>query len=179
VIIGSQTWMAENLKTTKYNDASSIDFGTENALWENNPNGTYSWYDNNIENGETYGALYSWQAVNTGKLCPTGWHVPTNTEWFTLLEFIGGQVGTALKATSGWDNNGNGTDEYGFKALPGGSRNYSYHSFFSKGTLAYWWSSTLIDENMAWFLFVGSGSGSVTTNYSNVNSGFSVRCLKD
>jgi uncharacterized protein (TIGR02145 family) len=179
VVIGNQIWMAENLKTTKFNNTTSINFGIENASWENNTNGTYTWYSNNIDYKETYGALYSWHAVNTGMLCPAGWHVPTNTEWFSLVEYIGGQVGAALKATSGWTNNGNGTDKYGFTALPGGSRNYYDHSFYSIGMNAYWWSSTNISTNTAWSIFVSSGSGSVTTNDLNVNSGFSVRCVKD
>jgi uncharacterized protein (TIGR02145 family) len=178
VIIGAQTWLAKNLTTTTYNDGSIIVYGNENSLWEGT-NGVYTWYNNDIANAEIYGALYNWHAVNTGKLCPTGWHVPSQSDWNTLFQYVGGNVATKLRATSGWDNDGNGTNEYGFNGLPGGYRNIYYHSFYNAGTYGYWWSSTQHSVSEAELWFMSSGSGSITQNYSIFNAGYSVRCLKD
>lgn len=89
VKIGTQTWMVENLKTTKYNDGTSIPLVTDNAVWKSSLSPAYCWYDNDISNKEPYGALYNWFAVNTGKLCPSGWHVPTIDEWSVLEQFLG------------------------------------------------------------------------------------------
>src|SRR6056297_474152 len=155
VIIGDQEWMAENLKTTTYNDGTSIDLVTDDTDWENNTTGAYCWYDNDQANyAETYGALYNWHAVNNGNLCPDGWHVPTDAEWTTLEDYItsDGHIGTegaALKATYGWYDDGNGTDDYGFSALPGGGRHYDY-SFFGEGYFGSWWSSTESSSSIAW-----------------------------
>ncbi len=148
VKIGNQWWMAENLKTTKYNDNSSIPNLTADAAWiaENGTtghNGAYCWlYNDGTTYKPLYGALYNWFAVNTGKLCPTGWHVPSDEEYQTLELFLGmspgryGTVGawsdrgtdqgTQMKSTTGWDvspNNGiNGTNTSGFSGRPGGYR---------------------------------------------------------
>jgi hypothetical protein len=90
VNIGKQVWMAENLKTTKYNDGSTIPLVTENTAWESLTTPAYCWYNNDIANKEVYGALYNLYAVITNKLCPIGWHVPSNKEWTTLAPLPGG-----------------------------------------------------------------------------------------
>src|SRR6056297_2565672 len=144
VQIGDQVWMSENLKTTTYNDGASIDLVTDNTAWQNNTTGAYCWYDNDeAQYADTYGALYNWHAVNTGNLCPDGWHVPTDAEWTALEDYIAsnghsGTEGTALKATSGWNNDRNGTDDYGFTALPGGGRS-SDGAFGVIGGGGTWW----------------------------------------
>ena len=122
VIINGHEWMAGNLMTTKYNDGTEIPLEAEGSVWLYLTTPAYCWYDNDQATyGNTYGALYNWYAVNTGKLCPTGWHVSTDAEWTALTDYVGGYsiAGTRLKATSGWDNSGNRTDDYGFSALPG------------------------------------------------------------
>jgi uncharacterized protein (TIGR02145 family) len=130
--------MVENLKTTKYNDGTSIVLVPDYNAWQNADYGAYCFYDNNNENKSIYGALYNWNAVNSGKLCPPGWHVPTQAEWETLRNFLGSvaTAGAKLKetGTSHWQSPNTGaTDEYGFKALPGGER-YQEGEFNYLGT---------------------------------------------
>jgi uncharacterized protein (TIGR02145 family) len=84
VKIGTQTWMAENLRTTKFSDGTPIPNVTDNAAWGNTATSAYCWYNNDIANATPYGALYNWYTVNSGKLAPTGWHIPTTAEWQTL-----------------------------------------------------------------------------------------------
>ncbi|MBI9069480.1 MAG: PKD domain-containing protein [Salinivirgaceae bacterium] len=181
--IGEQRWMAENLKTTTYNDGTSIDLVSDNTAWENNSTGAYCWLNNDeTQYGETNGALYNWNAVNTGNLCPDGWHVPTNDEWTELKNYIAadghsGNEGTALRATSGWPNDGNGTDDYGFTALPGDMR--FDNGNFSDFNFGYWWGATEFDSTNAWFIgLYGNYAPIYQSNYSK-SSGYSVRCLKD
>ena len=91
VTIGRQTWLVENLRTTKYNDGTLIPLVQDNTAWSNLITPGYCWFDNDeVANKNPYGALYNWYAVNTGKLCPSGWHVPTDTEWTTLIDNLGG-----------------------------------------------------------------------------------------
>lgn len=183
VWIGGLNWMAENLKTTKYNDDVSIDLLTDNTAWANNATGAYCWLDNNeAQNAEIYGALYNWIAVQSGMLCPDGWHVPTDAEWTMLEDYIagGGHSGseaTALKATSGWPSDGNGTDDYGFAALPGDMRfdngNFSDYDF------GYWWTATGYDTDNAWFRGMYGNYSEVYRSQYSKSSGFSVRCVRD
>ncbi|HBH49701.1 MAG TPA: hypothetical protein DDX98_13740 [Bacteroidales bacterium] len=194
VQIGNQIWMAENLKTTKYNDGTEIPLVTENYDWASYNLDTpgYCWYDNDIATyGEKYGALYNWYAVNTGKLCPVGWHVPTDEEWTQLSDYYGGvsNLGGKLKetGTSHWVSPNTGaTNETGFTALPGGSRNIS-GNFGSTGYLGIWWSATEHDTyyNAAWSRYVKNDEGlfynsrSGNTNHIHKGNGFSVRCVKE
>ncbi len=102
VTIGTQVWLTENLKATKYNDGTSIQFVTDNTLWATLSTPAYCWYNNDGGNyKDIYGGLYNWWAVNTGKLCPTGWHVPSDGEWTTLTSTLGGEnvAGAKLKET--------------------------------------------------------------------------------
>ena len=119
--------MTENLRTSKYNDGTPIPNVTSNSDWSSLSTGAWCHYDNDNQHEATYGKLYNWYAVETGKLCPTGWHVPTDAEWTILTDYLtanghSGTEGTALKATSGWNSGGNGTDDYGWLGLPGGTR---------------------------------------------------------
>ena len=122
VTIGTQTWMAENLKVTKYNDGIAIPNVTDNTAWRELTTGALCDYGNTPSNSETYGKLYNWHAVNTGKLCPTGWHVPSDAEWTELTDYLGGTsvAGDKLKETGSthWSNLRTGaTNETGFTAL--------------------------------------------------------------
>ena len=109
VKIGTQTWMVENLKTTKYKDGSVIPLVTDNSAWYNSLTPAYCWYNNDAtSHKDTYGALYNWYAVSTGKLAPDGWHVPTNSEWTILENYVSANLGTsgsvvkALSVTTNW-----------------------------------------------------------------------------
>ena len=184
VTIGTQEWMVENLRTTKYSDGTSIPNVTDYTEWNNLSTGAWSYYDNDEKEGDTYGKLYNWYAVETGKLCPTGWHVPTDTEWTVLTDYLAadghnGTQGTALKATSGWNSSGNGTDNYGWNGLPGGERSYN-SGFDDVGYRGYWWSSSQNDALSAWPRDLYSYSFGYDYSYSNYKeNGFSVRCLRE
>jgi len=182
--IGDQLWLAENLKTTRYNDGDSIPLVTDNTEWSNLTTPGYCWYDNDeMTYGYFYGALYNWYAVNTGKLCPTGWHVPTDDEWTTLVNYLGGEsvAGGKMKETGTvhWSSPNTGaTNESGFTALPGGYRG-DLAAFRNIGTHADWWYSTQSGTTDAWSR---SLSYDVVNSYRNLRDmkyGFSVRCLKD
>lgn len=191
VRIGDQIWMAENLKTSKYNNGVSIPLVTDATEWAGLSTPAYCWYNNDQTTyGDTYGALYNWYTVNTGNLCPAGWHLPTDEEWTILETFVendghSGTEGTALKSTSGWYNSGNGTDDYGFSALPGGKRNSlaerpSWNGMFIYiGNDGNWWSSTEYDSSRAYFRCL-SDYNNIVDCWRNIKSqGFSVRCVKD
>jgi uncharacterized protein (TIGR02145 family) len=183
--IGTQTWLKENLKTTKYKDGTAIQLVTVDQAWSILKTGAYCWYDN-YEAGykNLYGALYNWYAVNTGKLCPAGWHVPTDAEWTTLISYLGGvnTAGDKLKepGTSHWlPPNTGANNSSGFTALPGGYR-YEAGAFEYMGNYGYWWSSTEAATGYAWHWslnYVNTNVGRIS-NYTTQN-GLSVRCLKD
>ena len=185
VEIGDQCWFAENLRTTTYADGSAIPEETDNAAWTGLSTGARCDYDNDASNALTYGRLYNWYAVNNGSgLCPSGWHVPTDGEWTALETYLGanghsGAEGTALKSTTGWLDNGNGTDDFGFSALPGGHRDYSDGLFFGgPGIEGLWWSSSPNDGN-AWTLDLVSISQYFGWFGRSPREGSSVRCLRD
>jgi uncharacterized protein (TIGR02145 family) len=188
VNIGNQIWMAENLRTTRFNDCTQINLVEEN--WGSSDDPAYCWYNNDPTSFmEVYGALYNWSAVNTGKLCPIGWHVPTDEEWTTLSSYLGDEslVGGKLKEIgfAHWiDPNVGATNETGFTALPGGFRYPGVKSGYSEefgyvGQNGLWWSSTEILPTRSWGRdLVYNSSG--LYRYSEIqNDGFSVRCLKD
>ncbi|MDD3567896.1 MAG: FISUMP domain-containing protein [Bacteroidales bacterium] len=189
VTIGEQEWMAENLRTTKYKDDTTIPTGHTDSQWESLTTGAYAIYPHTEIDGlnsdaevlEAYGALYNWFAVETGNLCPTGWHVPTDAEWTALTDYVGGAsvAGTKLKATSGWNSGDNGTDEYGFSALPGGRRNFFDGNFSNVGNFGYWWSSTELDATLAWGRYMRYDTGDVYRIHYSRRDGISVRCIKD
>jgi uncharacterized protein (TIGR02145 family) len=192
VTIGNQIWMAENLKTTLFNDGKPIPQVKGTAEWENLKTPAYCWYDNDRTTyRETYGALYNWYAVNTGKLCPTGWHVPSDAEWKTLTLFLGDSIswtkevsGIKLKEAGNahWAFNDSiaSTNEYGFTALPGGTRTI-YGVFFGIGYEGRWWSSTEDEYNKddAKNREMRYEYGSVTEIQQYKQFGMSVRCIKD
>ncbi|MFO7864147.1 MAG: FISUMP domain-containing protein [Salinivirgaceae bacterium] len=182
VLIGDQVWMAENLKTTTYNDGTAINLVENSLYWENNTNGAYCWYNNDEATyADTHGALYNWYAVNTGNLCPDGWHVPTDEEWTALERFIAsdghnGTEGKALKSTTGWEYNGNGTDNYGFNALPEGARNET-GPFYDFGNNCYWWSATDTTSSSAIKRGLLFDNDRVYKTDGSIRDGVSVRCL--
>ncbi|BDX38831.1 hypothetical protein CYCD_21860 [Tenuifilaceae bacterium CYCD] len=181
VVIGTQVWMKENLKTTHYNDGSDIPNITDAEAWVTQIAGAYCNYNNSSANGTTYGALYNWNAVKTGKLCPTGWHVPSDAEWKTLIDFLGGEsvAGGKLKSITGWNTPNTGaTNENGFTALPGAGR-MDNGAFYSLGDLGVWWSSTEFNTEGAWTRYLVNTNAIVGRGEGDKVDGFSIRCLKD
>jgi len=185
VIIGSQTWLKEDLKVTKYNNGQIIQHITDINGWKSfNPGGAYCWYNNDVGNKSTYGALYNWYAVYTGNLCPEGWHVPTDAEWTILTTYLGIKVaGGKLKetGTSYWAQPNKGADNSsGFTALPGGFRD-NIGSFRSIGYVGHWWSSTQyrFDYNSACYRRMYNTSSDAASYFAPKNIGNSVRCVKD
>ncbi len=183
VTIGTQTWMAENLRTTRFNDGTTIPLITDNDLWAVSNTPAFCWYENDqAVYGNTYGALYNWYAVNSGALCPTGWHIPTIGEWTTLFEYLGGPsvAGGKLKetGTSHWYSPNTGaTNETGFTALPGG---YRYSGTFNRvGDDGCWWNATENSTTYAWFRYISYDGSDVLSGYKDKAIGFSVRCVKD
>jgi uncharacterized protein (TIGR02145 family) len=186
VTIGAQVWMVENLKTTRYTDGTPISFAKDDASWgafsTANASG-YCWYSHDsAKYGSTYGALYNWYAVNTGKLAPTGWHVPTAAEWNTLTTFIGGTAGAGgiLKetGTTHWTGpNAGATNMFGFTALPGGGC-YYYGVSISLGQLAEFWSSTATDAASADYQNLFYNQALTLLTPVAKGSGMSVRCIK-
>jgi uncharacterized protein (TIGR02145 family) len=183
VQIGTQLWMAENLKTTRYKDGTTIPTGLSNAAWSATTNGAYAIYDNNAANNTTYGKLYNWYAVNTGKLAPAGWHVPNDAEWTTLTDYLGGEAvaGDKMKATTLWTPFAGitNTNSSGFAGLPGGTRSVNVPLGNVVGSNGYFWSSTEYDTYYAWYRnLVYNNSNANRYNYYKQN-GFSVRCVRD
>jgi uncharacterized protein (TIGR02145 family) len=194
--IGNQVWMAENLKTTSYNDGTVIPLVTDGATWgtaSTNTSPAYCWYDTTGTgytkyNRETNGALYNWYAIDTlsngnKNVCPTGWHVPTDGEWTTLTTYLGGETvaGGKMKEAglAHWVSPNTGaTNESGFAGLPGGGRSFN-GSFYYIGSFGYWWSSSEDGASSAWLRGLYYGDGSVGRFSGYKGSGFSVRCLRD
>lgn len=177
--IGNQTWTAENLKTTRYNDGTAITNIKDISEWKNNP-GEGGWvsYNNDTANDIVYGKLYNWYAVNTGKLCPNGWHIPTNNEWTELSDYLGNKAGTKMKSTAGWNSNGNGDNSSGFSGLPGGTRNDG-GTFGDFGKYGLFWSSTENNAVGAWFRQLDYSTNNLHSYSSYKKSGFSCRCVLD
>jgi uncharacterized protein (TIGR02145 family) len=190
VKIGNQVWTVENLRVTKYNDGSAIPHIINDAAWDSchyTETGVYCYYNNttNADSIKKFGALYNWYAVNTGKLAPAGWHVPSDSEWSVLTTFLGGDsvAGGKLKEVGAahWlSPNTDATNETGFSALPGGCRDYD-GTFSNVGGRGNWWSATAYNHNASVSCF-----REMYCNYANVDRdrvnnhfGFSVRCVRN
>lgn len=182
VMIGTQVWLKSNLKTTKYNDGVPIPNVTDNVTWSNLTTPAYCWYENNKATyGDVYGALYNGYSVATGKLCPTGWHVPTNQEWTTLIDYLGGSsvAGNKLKeaGTAHWYlPNPGATNESGFTALPSGLRG-GYGVFDLAKGCGTWYSSTFPAPTTAGYFDTYYHSGLVGQGSDNKMGGRAVRCI--
>jgi uncharacterized protein (TIGR02145 family) len=183
VTIGTQIWMAENLRTTKYNDGSLIPNVTNNSGWAGLSTGAYCNYKNTSKTDTiaTFGRLYNWYAVNTGKLAPKGWHVPTDEEWAQLIDYVGDDGGKLKETdTTHWNSpNPEATNETGFTALPGGGRNSFAGAFSSIGDYGYWWSTKGFIPNGAYGMKMFWASSSICMGDYSAGMGCSVRCVKD
>jgi uncharacterized protein (TIGR02145 family) len=184
VVIGSQTWMAENLKTGTFNDGSEIRLVTRDNFWSSTTAPAYCWYNNDHETyGEMYGAMYNWYAVETGKLCPVGWHVPKDREWTQLTDYLGGENEAVDKLKEAgslhWISlNSTATNSSGFTALPNGIRFPFEYTFSDIGFAANWWSSDEViqDKRFAWYRELWT---EIRRDGSLKIFGIGVRCIKD
>ena len=186
VKIGNQIWMGENLKVTKYNDGTAIPLVTDTTAWSDLTTPVYCWHSNDEATYKNpYGALYNWYTVSTDKLCPEGWHVPSDTEWTQLTDYLGGAdvAGGKLKetGTTHWNSpNYGATNESGFTGLPGGHHGFYSGLFYRLGTDGFFWSATEDSSSHAWGRCLRYNVAYVMRNrYSSSWFGFSVRCLKD
>jgi uncharacterized protein (TIGR02145 family) len=181
VTIGTQVWMTKNLDVATYRNGDVIPQVQDKNAWAELTTGAWCYYDNDASNGEKYGKLYNWYAVNDPRgLAPNGYHIPTDAEWTKLTDYLGGEsgAGTKMKSISGWKDNGNGTNTSGFSGLPGGYR-YGDGTFSNIGKNGFWWSSSENSTGIAWNRSLLYFNGYVNRNYLNGQDGFSVRCLRD
>lgn len=202
VKIGNQIWMVENLKTTKYNDGTPIPNVTDNNEWASLTTGAYCNYNNLESNAEVYGRLYNWFAVNTGKLAPAGWHVPTDNDWTILENYliangynydgtrVENKIAKTLCAKTNWklssavgspgeapENN----NTSGFTAFPSGNRSYYNGIFFEIGEYSNWWSTTKYeyDDNGVYGRCLNYIHIDFGRYFYDKENGFSVRLVKD
>ena len=200
VEIGDQCWFAENLRTTVYGNGDAIPTSLTDGEWGSTTSGATAVHGegnsdctnyspdidacDEAQSLSEYGRLYNWYAVDDARgLCPSGWHVPTDGEWTGLEDFItsqgfSGTEGTALKSTYGWYDGGNGTDDFGFSALPGGYRYDSDGLFGGAGNIGSSWSSSPSGGD-AWSHDMFSYGPGIYRNDYGPRNGFSVRCLRD
>lgn len=186
ITIGNQTWMAENLRTTKYRNGEAIPLVTDNTAWLNLTTGACCNYNNDTANISRYGKLYNGYAVTDSRnIAPSGWHVPTDEEWTRLTTYLGSEsvAGGKLKetGTGNWlDHNTGATNESGFSALPGGDRGWG-GSFTYLGYMGNWWCSSVDSDNYTyiWCRRLEYDLSSVIRGVLNKEEGLSVRCVKD
>lgn len=182
--IGGQTWATANLTVTHFRNGEPLPYAMTTEAWEKaGDNGRPAWcyYNNDSANGKKYGKLYNWYAVHDKRgLAPSGWHVPADTEWAKLIDYLGGEsvAGTKMKSTKGWNENGNGTNASGFAALPGGYR-FKNGVFNAIGYFGSWWSSAESYTYSAWFRSIRYDDGGIYRNNYGKQDGFSVRCIRD
>ncbi len=200
VVIGNQEWMAENLRTTTYNDGTPIINKVNNSRWISDYSGAYCWYEHDsAAYADPCGALYNWYAVNTGKLCPKGWRVPSDKDWKTLEGYVdsnfgigdpewdkrgsrGLDAGERLKAINGWGGYGaTGTDEFDLSMLPGGYRTDDNGNFGYYQNLGQWWTSCeeYWDGPYAWVRRIISNDNIIYRFTFSKRMGNSVRCVRD
>jgi uncharacterized protein (TIGR02145 family) len=196
VVLGTQEWMAENLKVTKYNNGTAITFIKDTNQWIYNKSGAYCNYANNDSIGAIYGKLYNWYAVDTKKLCPTGWHSPSESDWTQLSNYLGGETGLGeklreieLKHWLAPDNyTTTATNSSLFSALPGGLRlgemkpdNQNKINFIGLTYSGYWWSTETINysSDKARVFIIDKNNGTYNSSNYLKSSGLSIRCLKD
>jgi len=202
VKIGTQTWMAENLNVTKYNDGTAIPLVTDSATWVNLTTPGMCWYNNDKAKytANKYGAFYNWFTVKSGKISPKGWHVPTDADWNILIDYLkangyscdaathGNKLSKSIaSATNDWTvskkegapgNDVSKNNKSGFSALPVGSRS-SYGVFHILGDGSAWWSSTEDEESKAWNRDLGYNNIDLNTYPGDKKIGLSIRLIKD
>ena len=191
-LIGIHWWMTENLKTTRYNDGSNLPCIKDQYIWLRLKSSAYCYYQNKESYADTFGIMYNWYAVNSSKLCPDGWRVPTDEEWQCLEGFVdtkygigdsvwlnlglrGYDAGQRLKSENGWKPGIDGTNNYGFTALPGGER---LSRFYAGGSSGFWWTSTEASNSSAYYRSLIYSFELIARDTHPKRMGFSVRCIK-
>lgn len=188
--IGAQTWMSSNLRTSRLNNGTQINLVTENSQWEKIDKPGYCWYNNDSIINARFGVLYNYSAVETGLLCPIGWHVPTQDDWNYLIKGFGGlyEAGRKMKGNnraynstipSPWGPNTFSAPPT-FLALPGGLRNaYSDRQFMSADTLAYFWISSSKSNTRHSAIILKLLNDTVFSSYLPKRDGLNIRCVKN
>lgn len=182
--LGTQEWMAENLRTTKYANGNIITNGSGNEFSSGTTNGLWCYYENNNSYNNSYGKLYNWYAVNDSRnLCPTGWHIPSNNEWNILINYLEGYSGAGGKlkeaGTTHWNTpNLNANNESGLTALPGGARTY-LNTNEVMGLRGFYWSSTQWNTTDAYRIELLYSQASAQLAAFPKANGISVRCIKN
>lgn len=184
VKIGSQVWIAENLNVSTFRNGDLIPEARTLEEWVkagNKGQPVWCYYDNDPENGIKFGKLYNGYAVDDPRgLAPEGWRIPEDEDWIILSEFLGGVdfAGDKLKSDNHWQEQGNGNNESGFNALPGGYR-YGDGHFGFIGYFSYWWASGDPDNQYAWGRGLGYSYYDIHRDFLHKNGGFSIRCIKE
>jgi len=199
VVIGMQVWLKQNMRTLRYSNGDSLEFVEEYNKWPQLMEGGCSYYDNDKNNADTFGLLYNYYAVKDSRnICPVGWHVPSVSEWDTLIEYLarsnfgfngdGEDIAKSLASAYGWisDNTTSGTVGHdqqlnnltGFSATPSGHR-VGWGVFGEKGKQAIYWSSSLYYKYAAYYYSISYKYSYLSRNTSTFNSGFAIRCIKD
>jgi uncharacterized protein (TIGR02145 family) len=184
VTIGTQTWTTKNLDVATFRNGDAIPQAKTKEEWvaaDENEQPAWCYYENEAKNGTKYGKLYNWYAVNDARgLAPAGYHIPTDEEWTVLSTFLGGEdvAGKKMKSTSGWNDDGNGTNSSGFSGLPGAGRGNN-GNFGFVGNYGYWWSASEGYGSDAWYRLLNSYNASLNRSSSSKGNGFSVRCVRD
>lgn len=184
VMIGNQTWMAENLKVTHYQNGDLIEHVTDNQQWSERTTGAYCAYQNEPENVNSYGLLYNWYAINDErKIAPEGWRVPTTEDYQILSDYLGSDTESGAKikevGTTHWKSPNAGADNAsGLTALPGGIR-YDDGSFNNKTWNCYFWTATQKTDNRSWYRVLYSDNTNLDLEYTSYKFGLSIRCIKE
>lgn len=196
VTIGGQIWMAENLRVTRYNDGTPLEYTTNNMNWEDLTTGAYCWYDDDPSNKDTYGALYNYYTVEASNLCPDGWHISTEHDWNELKSFLETNgynyndeiytIGKSLASIAEWDSSSTSGDVgydqasnnlSGFNGLPAGIRGAVFYS--RSGNETYWWFSNTYVSSGFHSMALYSYANNIYRISSDRNMGYSVRCVKN
>lgn len=184
VRIGSQIWMVENLRVSKFRNGDVIFHAQTPEEWKNAcKDGKPAWcyYNNELSNGLKYGKLYNWYAITDSRnLAPEGWHIPNDEQWNELKKYLGPEsvVGSKMKSNNAWEGKGIGSNSSGFSAYPGGRRNEN-GTFDFIGDYGYWWSATEYNRAENGYMMLGSFNDYLHRGISSKCAGFSVRCLRD
>jgi len=181
--IENQVWMAQSLKTAKFNDGTTIPLVTDNNTWSKLTTPAYCWYDNDDNNKNIYGTLYNWYAANCSNICPTGWHVPSDQEWTVLATSLGGEAiaGGKMKETGflHWlSPNTGATNTSGFTGLGGGNRNIN-GAFYNMAITGDYWSTTEYNTSEAWDRFLYARDQLLSREHYGKTIGFFIRCVKN
>jgi len=185
IVIGDQTWMAENLRTTRYRNGEYIPNVLDSIEWAALTSGAYCTYNNtsSLDTIATYGLLYNWYAVDDERnIAPKGWRIPTIADWLILIDYLGGAEVASDKmkevGNTHWEDPFQSNNSSGFTALPSGSRNYS-RDYFGRGYYGGYWTASEYDDNSAGYLFLYYFDSKVWERINKKVNGYPARCIKE